>query len=138
MVILQHTLVAMVFGLFRTEKTTNNLPFLFFARVGEKIRKGIPRYLRGFRKMLFNEIEITFSIHGNEWMIVTLLNFSMFSHSLVSFSPFLLSLLIFLIYLLLYGVFSISVTSSWFFLFCLHVVVLLYVPMMIFCIIYIE
>lgn len=91
----------MFFGNSRTEKTTSKLQILFFARVGVKIRKGIPRYLRVLRKMPFNGIEITFSIHGNEGMSDTMLNFQRFSHSLVIFRPFFLSSLISLIYLLL-------------------------------------
>ena len=37
-------------------KSTNDLQFLFFARIGVKISKGIPRYLRRLRKMLFKGI----------------------------------------------------------------------------------
>lgn len=93
--------LARFFGYSRAEKTTNNLLFLFFARVGVKIRKGIPSYLRVLRKMPFNGIEITFRIHGNEGMSVTTLNLQRFSRSLVIFRPFFLSLLIYLVYLLL-------------------------------------
>lgn len=93
----------MFFGNSRTEKTTSSLQILFFARVGLKIRKGIPRYLRVLRKMPFNGIEITFSIHGNEGMSLTMLNFQRFSRSLVSFRPFFLSFPIYLIYTLLYN-----------------------------------
>ena len=95
--------MAMFFGNSRTEKTRSNLQIHFFARVGVKIRKGIPRYLRVLRKMPFNGIEITFSIHGNEGMSVTTLNFQRFSHSLVIFRPVFLSPLIYLVYLLLYN-----------------------------------
>ena len=52
-------------------------------------------------KVLFNGIEITFSIHGNEGMSLTMLNFQRFSRSLVSFRPFFLSFPIYLIYTLL-------------------------------------
>lgn len=65
----------MFFGNFRAEKPINKVQFLFFARVGVKIRKGTPRYFRGFRKMPFNGIEITFSIRGKKGMSVTMLNF---------------------------------------------------------------
>ena len=85
------------------KKTISNLQFLFFARVGVKIRKGIPRHLLLLRKMPFDRIEITFSIHGNEGMSVTMLNFQRFSRSLVIFRPFFLSPLIYLVYLLLYN-----------------------------------
>ena len=38
--------------------------------------------------MPFNVIEITFSIHGNEGIGVTILNFPRFSRSSESFCPF--------------------------------------------------
>ena len=108
---------------FRAKKYTNIRQFLFFAREGVKIWKAVPRYLHGLRKMPFDGIEITFSIHGNEGMGVTMLNFQRFSRSLVSFRPFFLSLPIYLIYLLLCnGVFIISVTlsSSFYFTYMLY------------------
>ena len=77
----------MCFGNFRAKRTTNNLQVFFFARVGVKIRKGIPRYLSGLRKIPFNGINITFSIHGNEGMSVTMLNFLSFFRPIVSFRP---------------------------------------------------
>ena len=89
----------MFFGYSRAEKTTNNLQFLFSARVGVKIPKGIPRYLPMLRKMPLNGIEITFPIRGNEGTSVTMLNFQRFSRCLVIFRSFFLSLLISLIYL---------------------------------------
>ena len=55
--ILLHEWVAMFFGYSRAEKTTNNLQFLFFARAGVKILKGIPKYLRVLRKIPFNGIK---------------------------------------------------------------------------------
>ena len=87
----------------RANKTTSNLQFLFFARGGVKIRKGIPRYLRVLRKMPFNGVEKTFLIHRIEGMSVTMMNFQRFSCSLVIFRPFFLSLLIYLKYVLLYN-----------------------------------
>ena len=78
-----------VFWLFPCRENYN-LQFIFFARVGVKIRKGIPRYLRVLRKIPFNGIEITFQIRGNEGMSVTVLNFQRFSRSLVVFRPFLI------------------------------------------------
>ena len=90
----------MFFGYSRAENTTNNLQFLFFARVGVKIPKGSPRYLRMLRKMPLNGIEITFPIRGNEGMSVAMLNFQRFSRCLVIFRSFFLSLL-YLMYLLL-------------------------------------
>ena len=134
--ILHHELVAIFFGNSRAEKTTKKLQFLFFARVGVKIRKGIPRYLRVLRKMPFNGIEITFSIHGNEGMSVTRLTFQRFFRSLVIFRPFSFRFLFFSYnYCCIIGVFTISVTISSF-SFNLHVVLLLYVPVMVFCILY--
>ena len=91
----------MCVGNFRAKKNTNIRQLLFFAREGVKIWKAVPRYLRGLRKMPFDGIEITFSIHGNEGTCVTMLNFQRFSRSLESFRPFFLSLLIYLMCLLL-------------------------------------
>lgn len=116
----------MCFGNFRAKKYTNIRQFLFFVRGGVKIWKAVPRYLHGLRKMHFDGIEITFSIHGNEGMSVTMLNFQRFSRSLVSFRPFFLSLPIYFMYLLLCN-WCIHYISSFklVFLFYLHVVPLL-------------
>ena len=100
--------------------------FFFFVREGVKIWKAVLRYLHGLRKMLFDGIEITFSIHGNEGMSVIMLNFQRFSRSLVSFRPFFLSLPIYLMYLLLCNWCIHYISSLKFvFLFYLHVVPLL-------------
>ena len=116
----------MCFGNFRAKKYTNILQFLFFAREGVNIRNAVPRYLRGLRKMPFDGIEITFSIHGNEGISVTMLNFQRFSRSLVSFRPFFLSLPIYLVYVLLCNwCFHYISYLKLVFLFYLHVVPLL-------------
>ena len=116
----------MCVGNFRAKKNTNIRQLLFFAREGVKIWKAVPRYLHGLRKMPFDGIEITFSIHGNEGISVTMLNFQRFSRSLVSFRPFFLSLPIYLVYVLLCNwCFHYISYLKLVFLFYLHVVPLL-------------